>query len=408
MLGADPPVAKLADAQLTGAPLAGAQLTVTQVDGTQIRGTLLAWSAERLVLDSQGAALELSPAELLRVEWPPISPQAAPRTLTLVDGSRLPYTEFRVTGGHAALVTPLAPAPLTVPTRQIDFVQFAPELDWQPSQETQPEGDVLVLRKKAGGTQQLVGVLGEVTDQEVDFTWEGETIPVKRSKLVGLKYFHARPPQVKQALCWLQLQPEGRLPVASLQLSGNQVEVRTIGGLSLTVPIQQCVSADYSRDKLVYLSDLEPLEQSWTPRIGLPPSATLAQQYGLPRRDQSFAGSSLSLRWPSASGQATVQNYAKGLALRSRTVCRYRVPSGMQRLIAIAGIDPETAHQGHLTLEVFADQRSVWQQTIAGDAPPEPIDVDLQGARELRLVVDYGENLDFGDRLHLVEARVSK
>ena len=36
------------------------------------------------------------------------------------------------------------------------------------------------------------------------------------------------------------------------------------------------------------------------------------------------------------------------------------------------------------------------------------IDVELGTARRLQLVVDYGENLDYGDRLHLVEARFTK
>ncbi len=119
----------------------------------------------------------------------------------------------------------------------------------------------------------------------------------------------------------------------------------------------------------------------------------------------------MALRWPSAkaaSVEEQTKTFSKGLALRSRTEIRYRLPQGMQRFIALAGIDPETANQGNVTLEIFAGRRSVWQGEIAGSTAPTEIDVSLGNARELRLVVDYGKNLDYGDRLHLIEARLSQ
>ena len=80
----------------------------------------------------------------------------------------------------------------------------------------------------------------------------------------------------------------------------------------------------------------------------------------------------------------------------------------MQHFSALAGIDPETANQGHVVLEIFANDRVIWQGEVAGDSRPAEILAPLNGARQLRILVDYGENLDYGDRLHLVEARMTK
>ena len=80
----------------------------------------------------------------------------------------------------------------------------------------------------------------------------------------------------------------------------------------------------------------------------------------------------------------------------------------MARFIATAGIDPATAGQGHVTLEIRGDDRVLWEGAIDGREPPVEIDVELGTARRLQLIVDYGENLDYGDRLHLVEARFTK
>ena len=94
--------------------------------------------------------------------------------------------------------------------------------------------------------------------------------------------------------------------------------------------------------------------------------------------------------------------------MRSRTELAYRMPTGMRRFMAIAGIDPATAGQGHVALEIRADDRVLWEGEIDGQRPPVEIDLELGTARRLQLHVDYGENLDYGDRLHLVEARVTK
>jgi hypothetical protein len=59
-------------------------------------------------------------------------------------------------------------------------------------------------------------------------------------------------------------------------------------------------------------------------------------------------------------------------------------------------------------LEIRADQRVLWEGEVDGHADPVNIDVNLGSARRLQIRVDYGRNLDFGDRLHLVEARVTK
>jgi hypothetical protein len=61
-----------------------------------------------------------------------------------------------------------------------------------------------------------------------------------------------------------------------------------------------------------------------------------------------------------------------------------------------------------VALEIRGDGRLLWQGVVDGRRDPVELEVDLNGARRLQLLVDYGENLDYGDRLHLVEARVTK
>ncbi len=341
--------------------------------------------------------------------------------LVLVDNSVLPINSYAVERGQAVFTTAWSTAKLSVPTDKIQMVHFTS--DRAAAFELQNKlaadnlvGDVLVIQKKQSQLlDQLTGVLGDVTSEKINFNWDGEQIPVKLSKVAALAYYHAHPSQSKDLACVLTAVDGARLQANQVQLVGDLLMLSTCSGLRLEIPLPLLKEADYSAGKLVYLSDLKPIRQVWSPMIGLPASAELIMQHGLPRLDQSFLGSSLSLLWPESGTdesygfqQAEKKTYTKGLALRSRTELQYRIPASMRRFICIAGIDPATVSEGHVTLMVYSGKQLVWQGDISGRAAPVGIEADLASSKVLRIVVDYGDNLDYGDRVHLVEARVSQ
>jgi len=393
-------------------------VAVSSMDGTDVRGDLKTWTSTELTLSAEGEITTFATDRLLQVRWLPPSPKAEhpPAVLQLVDGTRLPLDEYEVTDRQATVKTPLAKQPLILATTQIRWVQFSTpsnqnEAPWRELEEKQKVGDVLVIQKaKTGAIDYLTGIVGDISSKQVQFHWEGEDIPVKRSKIAALAYYHSRLPEFPAAICWLTTRDGARLPAARIVLDQEEVQITTVEGLKLRVVLDSLVEADYSVGKLTYLSDLQPLRQRWTPRIALPTSATLIRRHGEPRSNQSFAGSSLSLRWPAGPADVSgeIKTYAKGLALRSRTELEYRLPRNMRRFLATAGINPATALEGNVLLEISADGRLVWQGEVDGNQAPVEIDVDLQGARQLKILVDYGSNLDIGDQLHLVEARVTK
>ena len=86
----------------------------------------------------------------------------------------------------------------------------------------------------------------------------------------------------------------------------------------------------------------------------------------------------------------------------------YRLPAGFNRFTALAGIDPATTADGNVRLAILADDRSLLETEIAGDQPPQPIDVEIAGAKRLKIVVDFGQNLDTGDWLNLCDAKIVK
>jgi hypothetical protein len=86
----------------------------------------------------------------------------------------------------------------------------------------------------------------------------------------------------------------------------------------------------------------------------------------------------------------------------------YRLAGKYQRFRATAGIDPAAATQADLELTLLADDRAVYSRSISKSDPAVEINIDVSGARRLKLLVDYGANIHIGDRLHLGDARLTK
>ena len=61
-----------------------------------------------------------------------------------------------------------------------------------------------------------------------------------------------------------------------------------------------------------------------------------------------------------------------------------------------------------MRLAIFGDNRVLIETEVTGDHPPQPIQLDIANVKRLKIVVDYGQNLDTGDWLNLCDARIAK
>jgi hypothetical protein len=186
-----------------------------------------------------------------------------------------------------------------------------------------------------------------------------------------------------------------------------------MGGAKFAWPLDDVQFADFSGGKIKYLSDMEPASQNWSPLVGLPAGLTLASEYGQPRRDHSAFGGKLALLQKTEADDdanllSTRHEFDRGLALRSRTELVYRLPAQFSRFRAVAGIDPAASTSGNVQLAILADDQPLLEAEIASDGPPLPIDLDIAGARRLKILVNFGENQDSGDWLNLCDAKIVK
>lgn len=147
---------------------------------------------------------------------------------------------------------------------------------------------------------------------------------------------------------------------------------------------------DLTPGKLVYLSDLEPAKVEETP--------ILAELYRF-RRDKNLEGGPLSV------GRRV---YSKGLALHSRTVLEYDI-RGFSSFRCILGLDDAMAGSAHAIVRIEADDKELLKTVVSSkDNKPQELNLPMTGVQKLRLVVEYGDDLDLGDHVNFADARLIK
>ena len=145
------------------------------------------------------------------------------------------------------------------------------------------------------------------------------------------------------------------------------------------------------------MSDLEPVKEAWQPYLGAASVSDSTRRLFAIRRDQNFHGEPIRL---------DEQEFRKGLAIHSRTEVSYRLPGEFGRLQAVIGIDASQKSHGNVRLEIRGDNRVLLDQTVAGNQPPQQVELDISEVGRLTILVDFGEGWDIGDQLLLGGARI--
>jgi hypothetical protein len=260
-------------------------------------------------------------------------------------------------------------------------------------------GDLLAVRK-VESIDFLEGVLGNVTEETVEFQLDGETIPVKRAKIDGFIYYHKAGDKFPDAACIVEDAHGWRLKAKNIALGPDgQLEVTTLAGATLRRPWSAVSRLDFSSGKVVYLSDLEVDSFDQKSRIDLGNAGKAYDEYLGLRRDRGRENSAV---------RVGGKTYPKSIGLTSRTIATYRLPSGATKFKAVAAIDDAVRESGNVVLTISADGKQLFSAPVIGSAKPVELDLDVAGARKLTILVDYGEDLDIGDYLTLADARIVK
>jgi len=384
---------------------AGPAIEVRTLDGRTLAGDLSGLDAAELTVAAAEGETAVPVESLLSLspKDPPPAPERAPDVrIELVDGSRLAAAEFTVSDGEAGVVL-VDGLEVKVPVARVANVRFGDASTetaeaWSRLLATRATDDLLVVGR-AGALDYHKGIVREVTEELVQFEFEGDLLPVKRTKVHGLIYYRPPAGSLPEAVCRIVDASGSRWQACTLSLD-EQLRWETPGGLSLARPLGSIRKIDFSQGKIVYLTELEPELLEFTPFFGTAKELPVIAEFFGPRTNKSLSGGPLKL------GERVYEN---GLALHSRTEITYRLPGRFRRFKATAGIDDAVRPHGHVRLVIRSDENVLLEETLTGeDEQPLAIDLDLNGARRLSILADFGDKTDIADHLDLCEARIIK
>ncbi|GIW85287.1 MAG: NPCBM/NEW2 domain-containing protein [Thermogemmata sp.] len=399
-----------------GVALSLSAAEVITLDGKKLAGDLLAVEKERITLRVGQAQVQIPNNSLLAVELgrtvPPLPKGVKYHEIELTDGSTLRVSRFSIK--QRRVECELLSGPEDVPPPRydlsLDVVFFmmkgaedpAVRQAWKKMLNARGKRDLYVIRE--GDTLNfLQGTIhgGTPDGARLDFERaEGERVSLLQSRATGgLVLAHPPRGNLPPKLCKVIDVFGNQLVAQSMELTEGGVLVTTVAGVRFHYPkLAALARLDFSLGNLAYLSDL-PL-QITAPELPAEEKELRLHLHLPVLKDRGLSGEVLKV-----AGQPP---FTKGLLIAPDTVITVEPGGEYREFQAIAGL-PESVLDGQLAVQltVEGDGRVLFQQTLRRKDPPKPLALDIQGVRQLRLIVE-GDFAVNGNRLILGNARFVK
>lgn len=255
-----------------------------------------------------------------------------------------------------------------------------------------PEEDTVLVIASDGSATQIAGQIEQVTDGKLDINYEGQLRSIRTERLFG--WVFAQRPAVERGASPYQVFEFVRGDALAGEFLGfdhDRPELKTAWDAVLRVPRKALAGIGFHNGKMVYLSDLDPVEVEEVPYFDrLLPH----------KRDMALDGGPLTIDGTT---------YEKGLAVHSRCVLTYALDGQFATFSAVLGFDTRATRAGRVTCRVVGDGRDLFVvEDFTANDPPQALELPIDGVRRLSLEVDFGADEDIGDRIIWARARVMR
>jgi len=237
----------------------------------------------------------------------------------------------------------------------------------------------------------LTGAFLGLDDRVVKFQVEGKPVEIDRTGVLALGFDPAATnyPRPQGDFLDLSLADGTRLGMTDVKLDRGQLSGVTRFGQPVRFPIGDLVRIDPRTPSVAYLSELQPDAQQYVSYFG--PTRPYASDRTVDGHRFRLAG----------------HYYERGLGTQSRTLLAYRVKPQDRRFQAIVGVDDRAGPLGSVVFRVMVDGKSrLTTPSLSARDTPQPIDVDIAGAKLLILITEFGDRGDVQDHADWVEARI--
>ena len=369
---------------------------VQVLNGKPVSGSITSIDDSQLILKTNTGPVTLPLAQVLMVQIGDIKkldPAVKFTDVVLNDGTVLHCKSVALQGKEVELSL-LSGTVLKVPLTLL--VSFVHEANNQPLARKFEElagkrvnfDRIVILRD--GQLSTLDGTLGEVKGKTISFrsALNNNIIDVAIERLHGVIFFRALAPAGANPVCRVNDINGNTITAVKLAHDGKNLKLTTTTGLEMVLPNDVLSSLDFNLGKQTFLSDLTPTKVIEKSGIGLVHAF---------KKDVNLDGESIYLDKP----------YAKGLSMHAYTDIEYNLAGKFKEFRGTLGVDLRTGSESQPKVTIYLDGVSVFSGTVTAQNV-QPINMNVKGAKTLRIVVSSRNELDLYDHVTFADALVSQ
>lgn len=389
-------------------------VTVRPLEGEEYSSHLEGFEEKNALLDAKIVPLAELKAILFQKE-----PSSVESSLAVILSESTLQTEsltfsqnqFQIQPASGGSVEPLEAGMV----QMILFQKYEPgqnvdlDSDWNEIQSMELTDDQLVILRD-GKLSHYFGKILEITEKAVRFEQDGDVLNVKRKHIFAVRFAAAFPKEetsgdaekthAENPLLGLLADTAGSsLAVSALVPVEENVQITLTSGPKLTLPVSALAGLDLTTGRAVSLATLKAESVTVTPFFGMENTPESLSKFTAPQMDRAFGGGKIRLGG---------KEYSAGIELCSRTQVVYRLPGAFQTFHATAGIDDSVRPGGSSEVTILADEKVLFKEVLTGKDAPKTLNLNLSGARRLTILVDFGENGNFGDYVGFGDAMLEK
>jgi hypothetical protein len=374
-----------------------------------IKGELVSVDAKNIVLKTADGNVTKPLAQVLQLDLQaPAQPSGNYTQVELTDGTILNCKPDGVTfNGKQVELVVLPDLKVQVPLKALSYIlkdaqdpKVREHTDWKMLLKNRRTQDMFVKAHEG----RLSGLGGTFTDGKgtvLNFLLEGRDEPVPldltKAALAGAIFVNKPDPDAPVTLCKFLDINQNLLMVAKLEAKeGGDFAVTTVAGAKLTCRRDLVVRLDYSRGKLTYLSEIDPIVQNQLPED------FFDRRYV---RDKTREGNPLQLNG---------QRFTKGLFVPVSTKLEYTIGGDYNEFTAQVGVDEGVPGKVHVRLVIEGDGKVLFPppddkgEFKRGDKPRQ-IKLNVKDIQKLTIAVEPADPLNlFGQHLDLADAKINK
>ncbi len=423
----------------------GLAADVVTLSEKKVSGELTSIDGKQVVVQTADGPVTLSVEKELRIldvaPLPSAPNPAAALLVELTDGSQIFCTADGLTikEDRLTLTLPDGKLRLELPLKALSYVlklkcphdagmNVRENADWKACLKARKNLDMACIWretkvKNAEGVEETVWRLnnpeGTFADKGegtvLEFKLEGSNASRKlnfNSKLTQAWVFANKPDAAAPVqLCKLFDKDQNVLVAAKVEAKpGEAFRVTTVSGATLSYPREQVARLDFSKGRLEYLSDIEPVIEKPEP------GADRWDRYRFfkeeEKRNKNLDGGKLKLDG---------KEYDKGLNLPAPTNLLYKLNGEFKEFSCVIGVDDAVPGNGQVEVVIEGDNgRKLWSARVSrkgivveGRKPEEtkkaqPVRLNIKDVQELRIRVRSTGLLDYGNHVDLADVKINK